>query len=78
MLDGAYSTDGVAAFSFDRLIPDADVPTLRTLGGPYAVDAQRVYWMGRAIEGADPGSFAVLNVNFECSADRHRATTGRP
>jgi hypothetical protein len=73
ILDGAYSTDGVAVFSFDRQIPGADPRSFRTVGGPYAVDAQQVYWMGRVIDGADPTTFTVLNANFECSADRHRA-----
>jgi len=70
---GAYAVDHHGAFYFDAPIDGADAATLRTLDGPYAVDAQRVYWMGQVIEGADPASFAVLNANFECSADRGRA-----
>jgi hypothetical protein len=77
VLDGAYAVDGDGAgdgaFYFDAPILGADASTLRTLGGPYAVDAQRVYWMGQVIDGADPASFTVLNANFECSADRGHA-----
>ena len=29
--------------------------------------------MGKPIEGAQPGTFRVLNADFECSADQQRA-----
>jgi len=73
VLDGAYSRDDRNAFYFDGRIPGADTATFRPLDGPYAVDAARVYWMGTVIDGADPATFAVLNANFECSADSTRA-----
>jgi DKNYY family len=69
LVQGAYSKDDTGVFYFDGQIDGADVATFRPLTGPYAVDATRVYWMGRPIEGADPATFAVLNANFECSAD---------
>lgn len=78
LLGGAYSTDGVAVFSFDRQIPGADTRSFRTLGGPYAVDAQQVYWMGRVIDGADPTSFTVLNANSSARPTGTARTTGRP
>ena len=46
---------------------------VRPLDGPYASDSARVYWMGKAIDGADPSTFRVLNANFECSTDDQRA-----
>jgi len=45
----------------------------RPLEGPYASDGQRVYWMGKPIDGADPATFVVLNSDFECSADQQHA-----
>ena len=47
--------------------------SFRKLDGPYASDATHVYWIGKAIDGADPRTFRVLNADFECSADGARA-----
>lgn len=44
---------------------------------PYASDSKNVYWMGKAITGADPGTFRVLNAAFECSADQTHAYYGQ-
>ncbi|MDT5017578.1 MAG: hypothetical protein QOD39_3738 [Mycobacterium sp.] len=60
-------------FYFDGAIADADLASIRVLKSPYASDSARAYWMGKAIEGADPKTFRVLNANFECSADATRA-----
>ena len=49
------------------------MPSFRPLDGPYASDSARVYWMGKTIDGADPGTFRVLNANFECSSDNRLA-----
>lgn len=73
VVQGAYSKDDEGVFYFDGPIIGADVSTFRPLEGPYAVDKTKVYWMGKPIDGADPSTFAVLNANFECSADRARA-----
>src|SRR5262245_43111476 len=34
---------------------------------------ERVYWMGKAVDGANQNMFCVLNANFECSADDQHA-----
>lgn len=73
LAQGAYATDDTGVFYFDGQIEGADVATFRPLEGPYALDDARVYWMGKPIHGADPATFAVLNANFECSADHTRA-----
>ena len=65
--------DAGHVFYFADQIVDDDAASFRPLDGPYASDAQRAYWMGKPIEGAQPGTFRVLNADFECSADQQRA-----
>jgi hypothetical protein len=69
----AYARDNNRGSYFDRPISVADLSSFRPLDGPYASDSSRVYWMGKAIDGASPNTFRVLNANFECSADSNRA-----
>lgn len=72
VLQGAYSTADQRVFYFtDELA--ADLASFGALAGPYATDARTVYWMGKAIVGADPATFHVLNADFECSADEKNA-----
>lgn len=67
-----FAADAHRVYLRDKPI-STDPGHFELLDGPYAGDAQRVYWMGRAIDGAHPASFRVLNVAFECSADAERA-----
>jgi len=69
VLGGAYTTDGQRAFYFTDRIPDASLASFHPIESPYAGDSDRVYWMGKVIDGADPTTFRVLNAAFECSAD---------
>ena len=52
VLQGAYARDSQHVF-FDQPIVAADVSSVRPLDGPNASDSARVYWMGKAIDGAD-------------------------
>jgi len=69
VLGGAYATDGQHAFYFTDRIPDASLASFHPMEAPYAGDSERVYWMGKVIDGADPATFRVLNAAFECTAD---------
>jgi hypothetical protein len=73
VLGGAYATDGQRAFYFDEWVPDVALESFHPMEAPYAGDAERVYWMGTTIDGADPATFRVLNASFECSADAEHA-----
>jgi hypothetical protein len=57
VLQGAYARGDRRAFYFDQPIAVAELPKFRPLKGPYAEDLSRVYWMGKAIDGADPAIF---------------------
>jgi hypothetical protein len=76
LLDGGLSKDSTQdarrIFYFTDPVIDADAVSFRALDGPYAGDTRRMYWMGKAIDGADPATFRVLNAAFECSADAAR------
>jgi hypothetical protein len=49
---------------------DVDVATFRALSVTYAVDARRVYYQGRALEGEDPAVFRVLSDGYAAGSAR--------
>src|SRR4051794_12785444 len=61
------------ASTTSQLVADVDAVSFRALEGPYAVDARRAYWLGKAMPGANTATFHVLNAAFECSADADHA-----
>lgn len=71
-----FTKDGSAVHINGNPIADADPATFQVLSGAYAQDAGHIFYFADQIvdaSGAQPGTFRVLNANFECSADQERA-----
>lgn len=66
-----YWRDNAHVYCMGRPIGEADPPSFVQLGATrFARDRRRAYYHGQAIEGADSGSFRVLNPSF--AADKAR------
>lgn len=53
-----HTRDGRAVHVNGNPVADADLSSFRPLDGSYASDSSRVYWMGKAIDGANRAPFA--------------------
>lgn len=69
-LGDSYWRAGSRAFYHDDEMPEGTIATaLKPLTGQYATDGQRVYYLGRVLEGADPATFTVTDPKWPRAKD---------
>lgn len=54
----------------DKIIENANPATYILLDGPYVKDRRHVFFFEKTVDGADPNSFEILNINFQCGRDK--------
>ena len=57
---------------FGKNVPIGDYHSFRALNDFYAVDAKKVYYKNKIVEGADPETFAPLKDDPQYGQDKHR------
>lgn len=72
-LDNFFSKTNKHVFYGNKIIASANPHTFRLLEPPYGRDDKHIFFFEKTIEGADVNSFEIININFQCSRDKHAA-----